>query len=117
MNLTKLGWSSWIIILNLVLLLALFIQLTSNGRGNGSDSFINYPQQVNPSAPVKSDPAVNTANNNYASLMLFLQKNPVKSTGFLADIKSKFFDDSCTVKNNIDFPNLAAMPRGMPFSS
>lgn len=113
MNLTKLGWSAWIIILNTVLLVALIIQLLPKG----TDSFINYPQQVNPSAPIKSDPAVNTANNNYASLMLFLQQNPAKSAGFLADIKSKFFDDNCTVKNNIDFPNLAAMPRGMPFSS
>ena len=80
------------------------------------DTFINYPQQVNPSAHVQSDPSAIAANNNYASILLFLQKNPAKSAKFIADIKDKFFADNCTIKNNIDFLNLAQMPNGMPFS-
>lgn len=112
MNLLKLGKSYWIIILNIILLAILSIALTSNRR----DSFVNYPQQVNPTASVKSNPEANTANNNYASILMFLQKNPAKSVKFISDIKQKFFTDACTVKNNIDFNNLAQMSNGMPFS-
>jgi hypothetical protein len=112
MNLSKLGWSAWIIFVNLILLAILLVQILYNT----TDSFINYPQQVNPTAPIKSDPAVNSANNNYASILLFLQNNPSKSAKFIADIKSKFFEDTCKVRNNIDFTNLAQMPQGMPFS-
>jgi len=112
MNLLKLGKSSWIIILNIILLGILITVLMSNKR----DSFINYPQQVNPSSTIKSNPEANTANNNYASILMFLQKNPAKSVKFISDIKQKFFNDSCTVKNNIDFNNIAQLPSGMPFS-
>ena len=112
MNLTKLGFSAWIIILNIVLLTILLIVVTSNKR----DYFVNYPQQVNPNAPIKSNPEANTANNNYASILMYIQKNPSTSLKFISDIKQKFFNDSCTVKNNIDFNNIAQMPSGMPFS-
>ena len=112
MNLTKLGFSAWIIILNIVLLTILLIVVTSK-RG---EYFVNYPQQVNPNAPIKSNPEANTANNNYASILMYLQKNPSSSLKFISDIKQKFFNDSCTVKNNIDFNNIAQMPSGMPFS-
>ena len=112
MNLLKLGKSSWIIILNMILLGTLLIVIMSNKR----DSFINYPQQVNPNASVKSNPEANTANNNYASILMFLQKNPSNSVKFIADIKQKFFNDGCTVKDTIDFNNIAQMPNGMPFS-
>jgi hypothetical protein len=112
MNLSKLGYSAWIIILNIVLLSILLIVLTSNRR----EYFINYPQQVNPNAPIKSKPEANTANNNYASILMYIQKNPASSVKFISDIKQKFFNDSCTVKDNIDFNNIAQMPGGMPFS-
>jgi hypothetical protein len=79
------------------------------------DSFVNYPQQVNPTAKISSNNDSATANNNYASILLFLQNNPSKSANFIADIKKKFFSDSCTVKDNIDFTNIAQMPDGMPF--
>jgi hypothetical protein len=111
MNLTKLGFSSWIIFLNITLLLVLLIQLYKQPR----ESYVNYPQQVNPSAPVKSDPDAAAANNNYASILMFLQKNPAKSVKFISDIKQKFFTDGCTVKDNIDFNNIAQLPDGMPF--
>jgi hypothetical protein len=109
MNLTA---SSWIIILNIVLLLILFMKVSLNYR----ESFINYPQQINPmAAPTTNSEAV-TANNNYASILLFLQKNPSGAGKFIADIKQKFFSDSCTVRDNIDFQSIAKMPNGMPFS-
>jgi hypothetical protein len=112
MNLSKLSFSSWIIFLNIILLLILLYKLSYNHR----DSFINYPQQINPQAAVKSNPEADSANNNYASILMFIQKNPSQSLKFITDIKSKFFDDSCKVKSNIDFSNIAQMPDGLPFS-
>ena len=113
MNLTKLGASSWIIILNITLFLILIGVLSSKRR----DSFINYAQQVDPIAKPNSNPEANSANNNYASILMYIQQNPSKSLNFIKDIKDKFFEDSCKVKSNIDFANIASMPGGLPFSS
>lgn len=112
MNPFKLGWASWIILMNVVLLITLLFQLQTKRI----DLFVNYPQQVDPTKVTKADPEATAANNNYASILMFLQKNPAKSSKFILDVKSKFFSDSCTVKDNIDFPNLAKLPYGMPFS-
>jgi len=117
MNLTKLGLGSWIIILNIILLLTLSYVIFINQR----DSFINYPQQVDPLAkPQSTEPSamagVSEANNNYASILMFIQNNPSNSVKFIEDIKQKFFDSSCKVKSNIDFNNIAQMPNGMPFN-
>ena len=118
MNITKLGVSSWIIILNIILLLTLLYVITINK----SDSFINYPQQFDPLAkPDTSSTAdIAEANNNYASILMFIQKNPSKSIKFIEDIKQKFFDDSCNVKSNIDFSNIIhssnGISSGMPFN-
>jgi hypothetical protein len=111
MNLTKLGTSSWIVILNIVLISILLAIVMLNRR----ERFINYPQQVNPTVKPASNPDTNTANNNYASLLLFLQNNPSKSVKFIQDIKQKIFKDGCEVKNDIDFDNLAKLPNGMVF--
>jgi hypothetical protein len=113
MNLSKLGPSSWIIFLNFILLIALVYILSTKHR----DSFINYPQQVDPNAKPKSNPEANSVNNNYASILMYIQKNPSDSFNFIKDVKSKFFDDSCKVKSNIDFANIASMPSGLPFGN
>lgn len=112
MNLFKLGASVWLLALILILIALLAVRLTAEVR----DSFTNYPQQVNPLATPNSNPDAANANNNYASILLFIQQNPQQSGKFIADVKQKFFSDDCTVKNNIDFPNIAQMPAGMPFS-
>jgi hypothetical protein len=73
----------------------------------------------NPMAPIPSGTGSNeaaSANNDYASLLMFIQQNPQKSAKFITDIKQKFFKPSCEVKDTIDFANLAKMPNGMPFS-
>ena len=111
MNLTKLGKSGWIILLNLALLIILLYVL----RTPVVDLFINYAQQVNPSAEPKSNPEKDSANNNYASILLYIQQNPSKSFKFIQDIKQKFFDSSCSIKSDINFNNIAQMPNGMPF--
>ena len=115
MNLLHLGSSSWIVILNLILAIALIIVLLGNPR----ERFINYPQMPNPMASVPSGTDSNeaaSANNDYASLLMFIKQNPQKSAKFITDIKQKFFKSSCEVKDTIDFANLAKMPGGMPFS-
>ena len=114
MNLTKLGFSSWIIILNLLLLLTLLYVISINHR----ESFMNYSQQVDPLAKPQntSVAGVTEANNNYASILMFIQKNPSNSIKFIEDIKQKFFDDSCKIKPDIDFNNIAELPNGMPFN-
>ena len=116
MNPAKLGFSAWLIILNSILLMTLIVIILMN-TDSVNETFINYPEQVNPSAKISSDSdASATANNNYASILMFLQKNPAKSGKFIEDIKSKFFDTSCNIKSDIDFKSIATMPYGMPFS-
>lgn len=83
---------------------------------NRRESFVNYPQQINPRATPTSNPEATNANNSYASILMFLRNNPGNAGKFITDIKQKFFSDSCTVRDNIDFPNIAKMPNGMPFS-
>lgn len=117
MNLLKLGNAAWIIVLNLILILTFITIIFINPS---SDSFINYPQMLNPiAAPTSSSNSgeAATANNNYAAILMFLQQNPQKSAKFIMDIKQKFFKSTCEVKDNINFNNLAKMPNGMPFSS
>lgn len=112
MNLVKLGFSSWIIFVNIILLSILIYKLISNT----GESFINYPQQINPMATPKNNSTIDAANNNYASILMFIKDNPSKSINFIKDIKQKFFDDSCKVKSNIDFNNIAQLPMGTTFS-
>ena len=121
MNLTNLGFSSWIIVLNIILLLTLLYVISINHRDsfiNYPDSFINYPQSVDPLAKPQTTAieGISEANNNYASILMFIQKNPSNSINFIEDIKQKFFDDSCKVKSHINFNNIAQMPNGMPFN-
>ena len=112
MNLASIGYAAWIIFLNVLLLLILFMKVSLKHR----ESFVNYPQQIDPTAKAVTNSNAVTANNNYASILLFLKNNPSNAGKFIADIKRKFFSDSCTVRDNIDFPNIAKLPDGMPFS-
>ena len=112
MNLSKLGFSVWIIVLNIVLFTIVLIQLIRRS----TDSFMNYPQQVDPKAPVAENPDIAAANNNYVSLLMFIKNNPSKSGKFIADIKQKFFNEECQVKNYIDFNNMATFSDGVPFT-
>lgn len=69
------------------------------------------PFDSNPLAVVKTDSDASDAsdaNMNYTSLLLFLKKHPEKSVKFITDIKKKFFDDSCTVKN-INFDTITQL--------
>ena len=111
MNPSKLGTSSWIIILNLILLITLIFIIISKPK----EYFINYPQQVNPSGPIQTNTDAETANNNYISILMFIKQNPEKSAKFISDIKQRFFQESCEVKSDINFNNIAQMTNGLPF--
>jgi hypothetical protein len=114
MNLLHLKWSSWIIILNIVLLSALIYNTIKKERV--FDFFGNYAQQVDVTNVTKSDPDTNAANENYAQLMYFIQNHPDKSFKFIQDIQNKFFLPSCSVKPNINFNGLMKSGGGMIFS-
>ena len=74
------------------------------------EPFINYPQMPQVGGTViNQDPAVDQANVNYRSVLQFVQNNPEKSFKFIDDLKAKFFDESCKIKQpRIDFSQLAA---------
>ena len=75
------------------------------------------PFDSNPLGAVKTDSSASNAsdatdaseaNMNYTSLLLFLKNHPDKSVKFITDIKNKFFDDSCSVKN-INFDTITQL--------
>ena len=69
------------------------------------------PFDSNPLGKVQennADSDATEANMNYTSLLLFLKKHPDKSVKFITDIKSKFFNESCTVKN-INFDTITQL--------
>lgn len=80
------------------------------------EAYVNYPQLpvIDPSAaPAKAatenSAARAEANVNYRSLLKYVQENPASAFTFLADLKSKFFDESCQLKQpRIDFASLEA---------
>lgn len=80
------------------------------------ERYINYAQQVDPEIKVKSDPGAANANSGYASILMYIKSNPAKSAKFISDIKSKFFNDTCTVKETIDYNKILELPDGAPFS-
>jgi hypothetical protein len=82
---------------------------------NNNEMFINYPNQVDPTKPITNDSSNMDANSNYTSLLLYLKNNPAKSNILIKDIKTKFFNDSCEVKDNIEFDKIIELPYGLPF--
>lgn len=88
------------LIICLCVLLAIIYQIIS---------FTIEPFDSNPlGAVVKTDSDATEANMNYTSLLLFLKNHPDKSVKFITDIKKKFFDESCTVKN-INFDTITQL--------
>jgi hypothetical protein len=78
---------------------------------------VNYSQTINPLSSPKTNADATTANNNYVSVLMYIQNNPLQSTKIITDIKNKFFDDTCKVKSNIDFKDIASLPNGVPFGA
>jgi hypothetical protein len=73
------------------------------------DTFINYPQPVDPTKVIRSDTGAVDAKNAYAQILMYLQENPDKSSAFIEDIQEKFFRGDCKIKSQIDFEDLAKM--------
>jgi hypothetical protein len=111
MNLANKLSDPWILGIIILALLAIALRQHRLYR----EPFLNYPEQVDPTATPNPDPAVSTANDNYAALLLFIKNNPSQSAGFLTDIQRKFFDRSCTLRSDIDFNDILNFPDGAPF--
>lgn len=58
----------------------------------------------------------NQANGAYKDILQYLAQNPTKSTGFLEDLRAKFFENTCKYKENINFKSLA-QAENMVFNS
>jgi hypothetical protein len=85
-----------------------------------TDGFVNYPQQVDPTAKPNSSgvgisPDAAAANDHYAAILMFIKQNPSRAAGFITDVKQKFFDKSCTVRSDMDLENLVNFSDGVPF--
>ena len=98
--------ASWIIIINLILLGLLLYQVFNIKLNKEKQGFIDYPQQVDPTKINPSNPDANEANQNYAQILNYISKNPSKSIKFIEDVRTKFFNPSCSVKSKISFNNL-----------
>jgi hypothetical protein len=79
-----------------------------------NEHFGNVPVLPDPTKLVESNQDVSQANQNYATLLMFLKNNPTQVSGFLTDIRSKFFSDTCASKM-FDAKMITAMPNGMVF--
>jgi hypothetical protein len=110
MNQSTLRCHPWPILL--IILFVIFFTIVVIQLYQVSEPFVTYPAMptlTSLSTPVTSDPAIAKANEEYASLLRYLQQHPSQSVRFISDLKQKFFADSCTVKDNIDFKNLAQL--------
>lgn len=113
MNLVKLVARPWVVVL-----LAVFLLLLLTPRY--VDGFVNYPQQVDPTvkpnsgeSEISADAAA--ANDHYAAILMFIRQNPTQAAGFITDVKRKFFNESCTVRSDMDLENLVNFSDGIPF--
>ncbi len=89
---------------------------TTNGKTNRDGFLAGIPQMVDPTKrpPPSTDPAsaetpaAVQADADWRSILTFVQEHPEKAPAFLADMKAKFFDADCSLKQpRIDFANLA----------
>lgn len=86
-----------------------------------TEGFVNYPQQVDPTAKsstsrdagVSADAAA--ANDHYAAILMFIKEDPMRAKGFFTDVQKKFFNESCTVRSDMDLVNLVNFSDGVPF--
>ena len=111
MNLSKRDWSVCILVLLFVLLTVLSLPLLGLAR----ETFANPPVTSLPPV-VPDDPKVVAANTNYASLLQFIKENPSKSAKFIMDIRQKFFNNECQVKEYINFDDITTFSDGAPFT-
>jgi hypothetical protein len=66
------------------------------------------PKTTSATAPTTDTPEGVQADADWRSILEYVQKNPDKAAPFLADMKAKFFDASCGIKQpRIDFAHLA----------
>ena len=98
-------------LLSVTLLLRIYVWGLPNEEG-----FLTIPRMgdLSLTPPSKPNPAMTEtpegvqADANWRAILEYVQKNPDKAAPFLADMKNKFFDSSCGIKQpRIDFEHLA----------
>lgn len=73
----------------------------------GREAFTNVPIMTIPTTPKGSSGQLDVLNTNWRSILDYVSQNPDKSFLFIADIKDKFFEETCSIKQpRIDFANL-----------
>ena len=115
MNIAKLVVRPWVITFATLLAMLLLLLLPLTPRY--VDGFVNYPQQVDPTANRKSNANTGAAeaNDHYAAILMFIRENPTQAAGFLTDVKRKFFNEACTIRSDMDLVNLVNFSDGVPF--
>lgn len=101
-------------ILSVTLVLRIYVWNTND------EGFLNVPrvgEVAVPGSATTSDASGSSATDtpegvqadaNWRAILEYVQKNPTKAAPFLADMKAKFFDTSCGIKQpRIDFAHLA----------
>ncbi len=96
------GSGLWIIIINIILIVLLFYKSIKDNN----DYFMNYPEQVDTNKVVKTNIDTSQANESYAIILNYIKKYPEKSYAFINDIRNRFFQTDCSIKNTIDYNNL-----------
>lgn len=79
-----------------------------------NEHFGNLPILPDPTKLLESNQDLTQANQNYATLLMFLKNNPNQIGGFITDVKRRFFNDTCASKM-FDVQTITSMPNGMVF--
>jgi hypothetical protein len=102
MNL-NIGIAVWIILLNIVLLIILYIKSHTMYKYVYNVYIESYEDSIK-----KSDPDANDANINYALLLNYIKNNPSNANKFINDIRQRFFRSDCSTKSIIDYNSLTS---------
>ena len=110
MNRSAIRCRPWLILCALIFVAA----VTCYTIKRGQETFSNMPQlptlnvdmlkQLPISASSQSD--MDTANQQYAALLLFLQQHPEQLTGLITDLQEKLFTGTLQTKDPIDLKQL-----------
>lgn len=74
-----------------------------------AEPFLNYPQQVDPTKVIPSNPDAEQMNGNWRLILEYISKNPTQGLVFVQELRKLFFDETaCRIKQpRIDFLKVA----------
>lgn len=101
------------IVIGILVISGIYVSVSRHIRN--INTIIRYTDTFKDVSDSPTTEEIESANTNYAGLLLFLKKYPTRAIPFIKDVKDKLYGDSCTVRPDIDFENLAKFPNGMVF--